>query len=122
MSKPTKSPSQVLSSAEQARAIVELPLADGLHLSVQQKKALRKHMEAGIARGIEQYKTQQREKSQHVDKQLKKAKATFVAASNVSCAQCETRANAPKPLPLAWLLLAVSWLGFAAFVWWSSRA
>ena len=78
-----------------------------------QTKEQTKLIAQGIQKGIDQYKKQYKAKARELDKRLKKA-------SNPSQAevQIETREVVKhRPSLLPWLLLALSWLGFGAYLY-----
>lgn len=68
----------------------------------------------GIQKGIEQYKKLQKEKARELDKRLNKASAKKPAPDSKSHTD-----NQVEPVStnnkLPWILLALSWLGFAAY-------
>ena len=67
----------------------------------------------GIQKGIEQYKKKQSVKTRELDKKLKKA---AVKVSNNVPADTVFEPVAVKNNNLAWVLLIISWLGFAAYI------
>jgi hypothetical protein len=84
-----------------------------------QKKALNKEqtklIAQGIEKGIAEYKKQQAKKNRDIDKQRKQkakqqAKASFESTNPVQIAAVNNRQSLP------WLLLLISWLGFAVYV------
>jgi len=78
-----------------------------------QTKEQTKLIAQGIQKGIDQYKKQQKEKQRELDKKLKKA------AANTNSQESKID-NPPEPLTvnnrLPWVLLVLSWFGFAAFI------
>jgi hypothetical protein len=68
----------------------------------------------GIKKGIEQYKKRQSAKTRELDKKLKKAAVSRV--SNESSTDSSLEPAAVKSSYLPWLLLIISWSGFAAYI------
>jgi hypothetical protein len=68
----------------------------------------------GIQKGIDQYKKQQNVKARELDKKLKKAAVSNI--SNKSSTDSALEPVAAKSNHLPWVLLIVSWLGFAAYI------
>ena len=66
----------------------------------------------GIRKGIDQYKKKQKEKSRELDKRLKEAQSK---PDTTTTSQAEVKIVYRHPW-LPWILLAISWLGFALFV------
>lgn len=81
-----------------------------------QSKEQTKLIAQGIQKGIEQYKKKQKGKARELDKKLKKVSRQ--ASAETPEVEVEVIATPPavggKALP--WILLALSWLGFAAYV------
>ncbi|WP_396586970.1 DUF2956 domain-containing protein [Bermanella sp. R86510] len=78
-----------------------------------QTKEQTKLVSQGIAKGIELYKKQEKAKAREQDKALKKAAK---AKQQETSEEVETDVNASnKPSILPWVLLGLSWLGFAAY-------
>ncbi|NOQ89669.1 MAG: DUF2956 family protein [Gammaproteobacteria bacterium] len=79
-----------------------------------QTKEQTKLISRGIQKGIEQYKKQQSVKDRERDKRLKKAavgKASREPLTDNAIEHTSVRSNV-----LPWLLLILSWLGFAAYI------
>jgi hypothetical protein len=79
-----------------------------------QTKEQTKLISQGIQKGIEQYKKQQNAKARELDKRLKKT-----AINNSSKKPSTGNAHEPvvvKTNYLPWVLLIISWLGFAAYL------
>jgi hypothetical protein len=74
----------------------------------------------GIQKGIEQYKKKQGEKKRELDKKLKKASAR-VAAPEPSVDTVAVTDDV-KPNKLPWVLLLLSWSGFAVYFFQSMLA
>jgi hypothetical protein len=68
----------------------------------------------GIQKGIEQYKKLQKEKARELDKRLNKASAKKPSPDPETDNQIEPASTNNNKLP--WILLALSWLGFAAYL------
>jgi hypothetical protein len=68
----------------------------------------------GIQKGIEQYKKRQNEKARELDKKLKKAADNRV--NDKASSHNASEPAAVKNSYLAWVLLVISWLGFAAYI------
>lgn len=88
-----------------------------------QTKEQTKLIAQGIEKGIALYKKQQKEKSRQADKAKKKAQKAKQAQQQESEAPLnieDSSANATPNHFLPWLLLAVSWIGFAAY-WYISN-
>ena len=80
-----------------------------------QTKEQTKLIARGIKKGIEQYKKKQNEKARELDKKLKKVNAS---APLPEPAQVTAPApDAVKQPKLPWILLILSWLGFAAYIY-----
>ncbi|WP_305906862.1 DUF2956 domain-containing protein [Methylomarinum sp. Ch1-1] len=76
-----------------------------------QTKEQTKLIAQGIQKGIEQYKKQQKAKARELDKKLKKVDSRLNAEdSEHKAAETVTIYRQSK---LAWILLLLSWLGFA---------
>jgi len=75
-----------------------------------QTKEQTKLVAQGIQKGIDLYKKQQKPKARELDKLLKKAKQPQIETSTTE------EEKAPHSSPkLPWVLLLVSWLGFAVY-------
>ncbi|NAW59396.1 MULTISPECIES: DUF2956 domain-containing protein [unclassified Vibrio] len=85
-----------------------------------QTKEQTKLIAQGIEKGIALYKKQQKDKSRQADKAKKKAQRDKQkAAESVTSEAASESPNAPSSnlaSHLPWVLLAVSWAGFIAFV------
>ena len=79
-----------------------------------QTKEQTKLIAQGIQKGIAQYKKQQNEKARELDKKHKKAAARKNA--NKLPADKTAESTAAKRNSLPWVLLTLSWLGFAAYI------
>ncbi|MCG6938303.1 MAG: DUF2956 domain-containing protein [Gammaproteobacteria bacterium] len=77
-----------------------------------QSKEQTKLIAQGIQKGIDHYKKQQNAKARELDKKLKKAAASRISGASSIDNPSETVAAKCSRLP--WVLLVVSWLGFAA--------
>lgn len=79
-----------------------------------QTKEQTKLIAQGIQKGIEQYKKQQSAKARELDKRLKKARQKQVEQVQEPMPTEEvTRYRQSK---LAWVLLGLSWIGFALYL------
>ncbi|MEF1187047.1 DUF2956 domain-containing protein [Vibrio sinaloensis] len=83
-----------------------------------QTKEQTKLIAQGIEKGIAQYKKQQKEKSRQADKARKKAqKAKRVELTDVEAElPMDSHSQPSTPTRLPWVLLALSWIGFIAYV------
>jgi hypothetical protein len=79
-----------------------------------QTKEQTKLIAQGIKKGIEIYKKQQSEKARELDKKLNKASA--LSASQETSTVQVAEPVVVKATNLPWVLLALSWLGFVAYV------
>ena len=79
-----------------------------------QTKEQTKLIAQGIQKGIDQYKKQQSVKARELDKRLKKA--TVNNHSNKSSTDNTLEPVVVKSNHLPWVLLIISWLGFAAYI------
>ena len=79
-----------------------------------QTKEQTKLIAQGIQKGIEQYKKKQSEKKRELDKKLKKASAR--GALSESSTDNTVQSEVVKHNKLPWVLLVLSWLGFAAYI------
>jgi len=86
-----------------------MAIAKGIQKPAQTKEQT-KLVAQGIQKGIELYKKQHKSKARELDKLLKKAKQPQVKTSIAEEGK-EPHTN-PK---LPWVLLLVSWLGFAVY-------
>ena len=79
-----------------------------------QTKEQTKLIAQGIQKGIEQYKKQHKSKARELDKKLKKASQKSKTEEPIDNTQIvETPANSNL---LPWMLLALSWSGFIAYL------
>ena len=90
-------------------------LAKGIQKPGQTKEQT-KLVAQGIQKGIELYKKQNKEKSRDLDKKLRKAKEALVQEPNEN--EQQQAPKTPKNI-LPWSLLALSWLGFLGFCYFS---
>ncbi len=79
-----------------------------------QTKEQTKLIAQGIQKGINQYKKQQSVKARELDKKLKNVAVNRV--SNKSSTDSSLEPAAVKSSYLPWLLLIISWFGFAAYI------
>ena len=79
-----------------------------------QTKEQTKLIAQGIQKGIAQYKKQQSEKARERDKRHRKAAAHNNPNKDMTAKVAEPAAAKYNKLP--WLLLILSWLGFAAYI------
>ncbi len=79
-----------------------------------QTKEQTKLIAQGIQKGIDQYKKQQSVKARELDKRLKKAHVSNI--SNKPSTNNTPESVAVKSNNLPWVLLIISWLGFAAYI------
>ena len=79
-----------------------------------QTKEQTKLIAQGIQKGINQYKKQQSVKARELDKKLKNVAVNRV--SNKSSTDSSLEPAAVKSSYLPWLLLIISWSGFAAYI------
>jgi len=86
-----------------------IAIAKGIQKPAQTKEQT-KLVAQGIQKGIELYKKQQNSKARELDKLLKKAKQPQVETS------INEEEKGPHSTPkLPWVLLLLSWLGFAVY-------
>jgi hypothetical protein len=78
-----------------------------------QTKEQTKLIAQGIQKGIEEYKKRQNAKARELDKKLKKAAVSNPADTSAAGYAAEPQAVKTNRLP--WVLLILSWLGFAAY-------
>ena len=78
-----------------------------------QTKEQTKLISQGIQKGIEQYKNQQKEMARERDKRAKKAAAKTAATEDQIDQPLERGDSHNNKLP--WILLVLSWLGFAGY-------
>ena len=78
-----------------------------------QTKEQTKLIAQGIEKGIAEYKKQQGKKLREIDKQ-RKQKLKQRESDSTKTVEVLATDNAIKPLP--WILLAISWLGFVAYL------
>lgn len=79
-----------------------------------QTKEQTKLIAQGIQKGIDQYKRQQRAKARELDRRLKQV-GENAGEKHQAEREVETRL-VYRQSPLPWVLLAISWIGFALFV------
>jgi len=79
-----------------------------------QTKEQTKLIARGIQKGIDQYTKQQNVKARERDRRLKKAAVSSV--SNKSSTDNALEPVTVKSNYLPWVLLIISWLGFAAYI------
>ena len=79
-----------------------------------QTKEQTKLIARGIQKGIDQYKKQQSGKARELDKRLKKTHVSSI--SNKPSTDKTLEPVAVKSNNLPWVLLIISWLGFAAYI------
>ena len=79
-----------------------------------QTKEQTKLISQGIKKGIDQYKKQQSAKARELDKRLKKAAVS--SSSNKTSTNNTLEPVAIKSNNMPWVLLIISWLGFAAYI------
>lgn len=106
MSKYSKTPKVSEKTEEEALQIARATQRPG------QTKDQTKLIYQGIKKGIEQYKKKYKEKSRELDKKLNKVKANKVT-SETPAAVVETVRVKVNLLP--WVLLVLSWGGFATY-------
>lgn len=80
-----------------------------------QTKEQTKLIAQGIEKGIAQYKKQQKAKARELDRQRKKDKSSTSAVTPDAAPDTPTSAQSGSKLP--WILLVVSWLAFAAYLY-----
>jgi len=80
-----------------------------------QTKEQTKLIAQGIQKGIESYKKQQKSKARELDKRLKSAAASGKQQLADEPVGPDSSQDASKPM-LPWLLLALSWLVFIAYL------
>ena len=79
-----------------------------------QTKEQTKLIAQGIEKGIAQYKKQQKAKARELDRQRKKEKsAASATTSDLEPDTSSTQSSSKLP----WILLVVSWLAFAAYLY-----
>ncbi|WP_429046115.1 DUF2956 domain-containing protein [Aeromonas hydrophila] len=74
----------------------------------------------GIQKGIDEYKKQMKMRAREASRQKKlqaKAKQSHAAPQDEEQEETVELVEVSRQHPLPWLLLAVSWLGFAAWFW-----
>lgn len=80
-----------------------------------QTKEQTKLISQGIQKGIEQYKKQHKEKSRELDKKLRKV-SEKKSKGDEPVNEVAKPANSGHAL-LAWVLLLLSWIGFAIYIY-----
>ncbi|TKB51114.1 DUF2956 domain-containing protein [Ferrimonas sediminicola] len=68
----------------------------------------------GIEKGIAEYKKREKAKARERDKARKRQIRAKTSVENSPAAEAESTHSAHPPLP--WILLALSWAGFAAYL------
>lgn len=91
-----------------------MKMAKGRQKSGQTKEQT-KLIAQGIQKGIAEYKKQQGIKLREIDKQ-RKQKAKQTESENTETAEEVTHIMPMTSLP--WILLALSWIGFVAYIVW----
>ncbi|EPP5335218.1 DUF2956 domain-containing protein [Vibrio harveyi] len=83
-----------------------------------QTKEQTKLIAQGIEKGIAQYKKQQKERNRQADKAKKKQQREKQRQRDDVVEQESANIEAPtsKPAVLPWVLLVLSWIGFAAYI------
>ncbi len=105
MSKKQKTSSVVVSEALQVAKATQRP---------GQTKEQTKQIAQGIQKGIEEYKKRNKERSRELDKQKRKLQQAQKA--NTIDSSPETDIEQPSQSnKLSWVLLAISWIGFAVY-------
>jgi regulatory protein YycH of two-component signal transduction system YycFG len=79
-----------------------------------QTKEQTKLIAQGIQKGIEEYKKRQNAKARELDKKLKKTSVS--STSDIRSSDDKLEPAAVKNNFIAWVLLIVSWLGFATYI------
>ena len=79
-----------------------------------QTKEQTKLIAQGIEKGIAQYKKQQKSKARELDRQRKKVKPADSATAPEVVNDAPQIAQSGSKVP--WVLLVISWLGFAAYL------
>ncbi|GAA4878657.1 DUF2956 domain-containing protein [Ferrimonas pelagia] len=80
-----------------------------------QTKEQTKLVAAGIEKGIAEYKKQQKARARAADKAKKQEQRAKARATAEAEPQTPTAPQSPRQ-PLPWVLLGLSWLGFAAYL------
>lgn len=105
MSKKPKTSSVVVSEALQVAKATQRP---------GQTKEQTKQIAQGIQKGIEEYKKRHKEKSRELDKQKRKLQQAQKAKATDTSLDITTEQPAQSN-NLSWLLLLISWIGFAVY-------
>ena len=92
--------------------VLAMKMAKGTQKAGQTKEQT-KLIAQGIEKGIAEYKKQQGKKSREIDKQRKQKTKQRQQDSTETVEQVST-VHSVKPLP--WILLLLSWLGFAVYI------
>ena len=71
----------------------------------------------GVRKAVEEYKKRQAAKTRELDRKLKQLNRQLAELQSAP-AQVEARTQYRQHW-LPWLLLALSWAGFAGYLWWS---
>ncbi len=87
-----------------------------------QTKEQTKLIAQGIEKGIALYKKQQKEKNRQADKAKKRAQKAKQAQNSIDDAPLSLNSGeeSHKPQLLPWVLLGLSWIGFAIY-WFTSQ-
>ncbi len=90
-----------------------LAIANGTRQASQTKEQTRL-IAQGIQKGIDLYKKQQKAKARELDRRLKKAQAPGDLVQEDAGTETEPPRRSGGALP--WVLLLISWLGFAVYL------
>jgi hypothetical protein len=82
-----------------------------------QSKEQTKLIAQGIEKGIAEYKKQQNVKSRERDKQRKQQLKAQIAAAPQPCSDLDSTQKPKVINVLPWVLLLISWLGFAFYLY-----
>ena len=83
-----------------------------------QTKEQTKLIAQGIEKGIHQYKKQQKAKSRELNKKTQKlsSQKTILLEKSIEKNNNTQHSNTPTQQVFPWILLIISWIGFAAYV------
>lgn len=81
----------------------------------EQTKEQTKLIAQGISKGIELYKKQQKAKAREQDKNRKKAQKLREQDQSENSQDDDAQSTSSQNAKVAWALLIVSWVGFAAY-------
>ncbi|WNC69291.1 DUF2956 domain-containing protein [Thalassotalea nanhaiensis] len=104
-----------MTSKTKAPSSESIKAAETMAKSIQkpgQTKEQTKLIAQGIQKGIEQYKKQQKAKARDADKAKKKQQKAKSQNSETNAVELQD----VQQSKLAWVLLAISWLGFIAYL------